>query len=88
MWIPFTLDKRNHIMAAVNSRYHKQTHKFGFEVPKAMEDTLHIYKENGDTRRDDAMNQEMGKVRVAFKIQANRERKLLLALKNRLPPHL
>ncbi|KAI2496194.1 Reverse transcriptase (RNA-dependent DNA polymerase) [Fragilaria crotonensis] len=28
-WVPFTLKRRNRIIAAVNSRYHKRTHKFG-----------------------------------------------------------
>ena len=53
-WVPFTLNKHDRIIAAVNSRYHKRTHKFGFEVPKTMEDALRIDKENGDTRWADA----------------------------------
>jgi hypothetical protein len=28
-WVPFTLKRRNRIIAAVNKRYHKRTHKFG-----------------------------------------------------------
>ena len=54
--------------------YHKQTHKFGFEVPKTMEDALRIDKENGDTRWADAINKEMGKVCVTFKILADGEK--------------
>ena len=33
-WVPFTLKRRNRIIAAVNKRYHKRTHKFGIEIPK------------------------------------------------------
>jgi hypothetical protein len=28
-WVPFTLRRRNRIIAIVNSHYHKRTHKFG-----------------------------------------------------------
>ena len=41
-WVPFTLKRRNHIIAAVNKRYHKRTHKFGIEVPKTYEDCVRI----------------------------------------------
>ncbi len=36
-WAPHDLKKRDRIIAAVNKRYHKQTHKFGFELPKTVE---------------------------------------------------
>ena len=37
-WVPFTLKKRDRIIAAVNKRYHKRTHKFGIRVPKTVEE--------------------------------------------------
>ena len=67
-WVPFTLNKRDRIIAKVNTRYHKRTHKFGFEVPKTVADALRIDKENGDDRWEKAIAKEMGKVRIAFKI--------------------
>jgi hypothetical protein len=33
-WVPHVLNKRNTIIAAMNKRYHKRTHKFGIQVPK------------------------------------------------------
>ena len=37
-WVPYTLKKRDRIIASVNARYHKRTHKFGIEIPKSMAD--------------------------------------------------
>ena len=73
-WVPHTLNKRNRIIAKVKSRYHKRTHKFGFEVPKTVADAMRIDKENGDDRWAKAIAKEMGKVRVAFKILPNGEK--------------
>ena len=33
-WVPFTLKRRNRIIAAVNKRYQKRTHKFGIKYRK------------------------------------------------------
>ena len=66
-WVPFTLKRRNRIIAAVNKRYHKRTHKFGIEIPKTYEDCVRIDKENGNTYWQDAIRKEMAKVRIAFK---------------------
>jgi hypothetical protein len=67
-WVPYTLKKRKRIIAAVNKRILKKTHKFGIRVPRSVEEALRIDKENGNTLWEDAMNKEMGNVRVAFKI--------------------
>jgi hypothetical protein len=67
-WVPYTLRRRNRIIAAVNNRYHKRTHKFGIMVPKTFEDCLRIDRENGDTKWQDAMRKEMRKVKVAFQV--------------------
>ncbi|KAI2493823.1 Reverse transcriptase (RNA-dependent DNA polymerase) [Fragilaria crotonensis] len=60
-WVPFTLGRRNRIIAAINSRYHKRTHKFGLEVPKTYEDCIRIDRENGNTLWQDAIRKEMAK---------------------------
>ena len=65
-WVPFTLKRRKRIIAAVNNRYYKRTHKFGIEVPKTFSDCLRIDKENGNTLWQDAVRKEMSKVRIAF----------------------
>ena len=66
-WVPHTLHKRNRIIAAVNKRYHKRTHKFGIRIPKSVAEAKAIDKENGNTLWMDALDKEMSNVRVAFK---------------------
>ena len=65
-WVPYTIQRRNRIIAAVNNRYHKRTHKFGIEVPKTYDDCVRIDLANGNTLWQDAVRQEMSKVRIAF----------------------
>ena len=60
--------KRNRIVAAVNKRYHKGTHKFGIRVPKTVDEALQLDEVNGNTLWTDAIRKEMDAVRVAFKI--------------------
>jgi len=48
-WVPYTLRKRNQIIAAVNKQYIKRTHKFGIDVPKTIKRAMEIDKENGNT---------------------------------------
>ena len=67
-WVPYVLRKRKRILAAVQSRYHKRTHKFGFEIPKTMQRALKIDKECGNTLWQDAIAKEMANVKVAFKV--------------------
>ncbi len=67
-WVPFTLRKRNRIIAAVNKRYFKRTHKFGIRIPKSVEEAKAIDKENGNTLWMDALEKEMSNVRIAFKV--------------------
>jgi hypothetical protein len=55
-WVPWTLKKRDVILAAVNKRYWKRTHKFGIRIPHSVEEALQIDKENGNTKWADAMN--------------------------------
>ena len=66
-WTPHVLKKRDRIIAAVNKRYHKRTHKFGFELPKTVERAKEIDQANGNTLWQDAIAKEMANVRVAFK---------------------
>ena len=48
-WVPFTIKRRNRIIAAVNKRYDKRTYKFGIEIPKTYEDCIRLDKESGTT---------------------------------------
>lgn len=67
-WVPYTIRRRNRIIAAVNSRYRKRTHKFGIEIPKTYADCIRIDRENGNALWQDAVRKEMSKVQVAFQI--------------------
>ena len=68
-WVKHVINKRNRIVSKVNSQYHKQTHKFGFEVPKTVADALRIDQQNGDNRWAKAIAKEMSKVNIAFDIK-------------------
>ena len=62
-WVPFTLNKRDKIILAVNSRYHKRTHnKFGFPIPKTVKEALAIDTANDDKLWAKAIDKEMSKV--------------------------
>ena len=39
-WVPYVLMKCKWIIAAVNKRYHKHTHKYGIEIPKTFDDCV------------------------------------------------
>ena len=75
-WVPFTLKKRDRIIAAVAHRTKKRKFKFGFEVPASVADAMRIDKENGNTLWMDALRKEMKDVRVAFKFIEDREAKI------------
>ena len=73
-WVPYVLKKRKRIIATVNKRYHKRTHKYGIEIPKTWDDAVRIDKVNGNTLWQDAINKEMKNVKVAFKTLENDEK--------------
>lgn len=58
-WVPFVLKRRERIIGAVNSRYHKRTHKFGIEIPKTVKRALEIDKETGTDFWEKAILKEM-----------------------------
>ena len=68
-WVDYTLKKREQIISAVNSRYHKRTHKYGIRVPKDVVEAQKLDKQNGNTYWQDAIDKEMKNVRVAFDIK-------------------
>ena len=73
-WTAHVLKKRQRIIAAVNKRYHKLTHKFGINVPKTVEKALALDKENGNDQWWKTIQKEMSPVKVAFKILDEDER--------------
>ena len=47
-WVPFTLKKRDRLISTVNTRYHKQTYKYGILVPKSVTEAKVIGTANGN----------------------------------------
>ena len=66
--VPNMIRKRNRIISKVKSRYWKTTHKFGIRLPKTTEEALQIDKiaETGFWRK--AINKDMSKVKIAWKV--------------------
>ena len=67
-WVPYVLKNQTRILSKVKSRYHKTTHKFGFEVPNTVKRALEIDEENGNHLWRDMIALEMESVCVMFKI--------------------
>ena len=63
-----TIRKRNRIISKVKSRYWKTTHKFGIRLPKTTEEALQIDKIVGTGFWRKAINKEMSKVKIAWKV--------------------
>ena len=67
-WVPYTLRKRDVILAAVKSRIRKTTHKFGIEIPQSVEHAKQLDQQNGNTLWQDALALEMTNVGIAFEV--------------------
>ena len=67
-WVPYTLRKRNRIIAKVKSKYWVRTHKFGIKIPKNVAEARAFDAENGNTFWWDAILKEMKSVRPAFEV--------------------
>ena len=57
----------NRIISKVKAKYWRTTHKFGIRVPKYVNETLAIDKENGNTLWYTAIQKEVKNIWVAFK---------------------
>ena len=67
-WVPYTLRKRDVILASVKLRVRKTTHKYGIEVPVDINQAIEIDRKNGDRMWQDAVALEMVNVGVAFEV--------------------
>ena len=65
-WVPYTLKKRDRIIAKVKTKYWKTTHKYGVRLPKSVEEALKLDAETGTTFWSDAVKKEMAKAKVAY----------------------
>jgi hypothetical protein len=67
-WVPYTLRKRDVILASVKRRIRKTTHKYGIEIPSSVEHAYEIDKQQGNTLWRDAIRKEMFNVGIAFEV--------------------
>ena len=67
-WVPYTMRKRDRIIASVNSRIRNSSHKYGIEIPTSIKHTEEIDHRNKNTFWQDAIKLEMSNVGVAFNI--------------------
>ena len=67
-WVPYTLKKREVIVAAVKARTRKMTHKYGIKVPRSIQEAYAIDAKNGNDFWAKAIKKEMSNVGIAFKI--------------------
>ena len=67
-WVPYTLRRRDRIIASVRARVRKMSHKYGIEVPNNVAEALRIDERNGNHFWRDAINKEMENLKVAFDI--------------------
>ena len=65
----YTLRRRDRIIAGVNSRVKRTTHKYGIELLRSVDEVLRFDKLNGNTFWRDAINKEMENLKVAFDIK-------------------
>ena len=54
-WVPYTLRKREVILAAVKNRIRKTTHKYGIKIPRDVEHAHEIDSRNDNTMWRDAL---------------------------------
>ena len=67
-WVPYTLQKRDAIMASVSARLRKTTHKNEVKIPKDVHHAWELDKRNGNTMWMDVLAKEMFNVGIAFEV--------------------
>ena len=65
-WAPYTLRKAKVILSKIKSKYWQRTHKYGIRIPKTVKEAIEIDEENRNTLWQDAIKEEMKKIREAF----------------------
>ncbi len=67
-WCPFTIAKKERIIAAVKARARKTTHKFGIEIPRNLAHAIRLDRENGNHLWEDAWRKEMTEIGKGIQI--------------------
>ena len=73
-WVPTVLKRREKIISKLKTlrRAHKNI-KFGIEIPTSLKQARELDKSNGNSLWENAINKELDKVRVAFKLLENND---------------
>ena len=66
-WVPYTLKKINIIIAKVNNKYCRMTHKYGVVLQNNPKDSLHIDQDTITDYLEKAINKEINKSKVLYK---------------------
>ena len=75
-WVPDCFNRRDRIISKVKSKYWLRTHKFGFRIPKSVDEARRIDAENNNTLWWEAIQKEMKNVRPAFEVWEKTEAEL------------
>ena len=67
-WVPYTLRKRDVILAAVKTRVRKATHKYGVEMPRTIQEAYKIDERNDNHLWRGAIQKEMKNIGIAFEV--------------------
>lgn len=59
-WVPYTLKKKERIIAKIKTRYFRREQKFGIPLPKSVAEAYDLDKESGTTFWSDAIRKEVG----------------------------
>ena len=54
-WVPYTIKKRNVIIAAIKSRLKVATHKYGVDIPSSVEHVISLDAINGNRILQEAL---------------------------------
>lgn len=65
-WAPYIIQKTDHIISKIKSKYWKQSHKYGIWLPKTVEQAIRFDEEDWMTFWCNAIEKEMKYVCVAF----------------------
>ena len=71
-WVSYTLFRRDCIIARVNKRISKVTHKYCIELPTSVDEAKRLDEKNGNTLWIDAINKEIENLKVTFDILEDR----------------
>ena len=66
-WVSHVLKKASRLVSKMRTLHHKNSLKFGLEVPKSVKDAVRLDTANGNTYWQEAITKEMTNVKIAFK---------------------